>query len=332
MRKLVALLCCLLAISSIATGQEIKKVAILQPVDRDANVAYSHKLMLRANLAKAIANTPGYEAYDRADLDAIMGEQDFQRTGMVSEDQIKRLGQMSGASFVLVSEAVKVDDSNMFITAKILNVETAKTEMTDNELMGTTAAEIQKGCTSLAQKLLGITPTEEPQDNASATKQEEAPAATRASRTADGYVDLGLESGTLWKATNEYCGLITFEQAVISFNNNLPSKEQWEELISSCTWVWMGNGYTVTGPNNENIFLPAEGIGFTFLKKVQVINANEVGAYWSTTPYDTSTLDKLVRKQTENMGGAVWSLNLTQAGQVMSFAARKLCLSVRLVK
>lgn len=135
---------------------QAKKVAILETVDRDGSVSYAHKLMLRANLAKAVTNTPGYEAYDRTDMDAILGEQNFQRTGMVSDDQIKKLGEMTGAEYILVAEAVKVDDANMFITAKILNVETAQTERTDNALMNMSAADIQHGCESLANKLLGI--------------------------------------------------------------------------------------------------------------------------------------------------------------------------------
>ena len=330
MKKLLFLFS-LLALTTIAFGQNTKKIAILQPVDRDANVAYSHKLMLRSNLAKAITNTPGFEAYDRADLDAVMSEQDFQRTGMVSEDQIKKLGQMTGAAFVLVSEAVKVDDSNMFITAKILNVETAKTEMTDNELMGTSAADIQKGCVNLAQKLLGIAPAEEPQIQSSATEQKTEQVAAP-SRTANGYVDLGLPSGTLWKATNEICGLITFEQAIRDFPNALPTKEQWEELLLSCTWTLQGNGWIVTGPNSESIVLQIQGIGYLLGKKVKVVQENEVGMYWSTTPYDISILPKILQTQAKNMGGAVWTLSLSTGGYAMYYSVNKLCLSVRLVK
>ena len=137
---------------------QVKKVAILETVDKEGTISYPIKLMLRANLSKAITNTNGYEAYDRTDMDAIMNEQDFQRTGMVSDDQIKRLGEMTGASYVLVAEAVKVDEQNMFITAKILDVESARTERTDNELMNTSPAEIQNGCASLAAKLFGRSP------------------------------------------------------------------------------------------------------------------------------------------------------------------------------
>ena len=131
-----------------------RRVAILETVDRQGNVSYASKLMLRSNLAKAITNTPGYEAYDRTDMDAIMGEQDFQRTGMVSNDQIKRLGEMTGAKYVLVAEAAVVDAQNMFITAKLLDVETARTIMTDNQMMETSAKEMQRGCQLLAEKLM----------------------------------------------------------------------------------------------------------------------------------------------------------------------------------
>lgn len=149
----------LLLFSTAMFAQEVKRVAILETVDKENKISYANKLILRASLSKAITQTEGYEAYDRTDVDAIMSEQDFQRTGMVSNDQIKRLGEMTGANYILVAEAVKVDYQNMFITAKLLDVETARTIMTDNVMMGTTADEIQEGCRTLSEKLFGNTPT-----------------------------------------------------------------------------------------------------------------------------------------------------------------------------
>ena len=158
MKKSVLLLIILLGLSFYLKAQpgEVKKIAILETVDKEGNINNAIKLMLRANLSKAITNTPGYEAYDRTDIDAIMSEQSFQRTGMVSDDQIKKLGEMTGATYILVAEAAKVDATNLFITAKILNVETAKTEMTDNVLCTSTPPDIQHACESLAAKLLGL--------------------------------------------------------------------------------------------------------------------------------------------------------------------------------
>lgn len=150
--KTKTLLFILLLVSGMVSAQ-VKRVAILETVDKENKVSYANKLILRANLSKAITQTSGYEAYDRTDIDAIMGEQNFQRTGLVSNEQIKRLGEMTGANYILVAEAVVVDSKNMFITAKLLDVETARTIMTDNMMMGITADAIQKGCIALANKM-----------------------------------------------------------------------------------------------------------------------------------------------------------------------------------
>ena len=141
-----------LLISGMMSAQ-VKRVAILETVDKENKVTYANKLMLRTSLSKAITNTPGYEAYDRTDIDAIMGEQNFQRTGLVSNEQIKRLGEMTGVNYILVAEAVVVDSKNMFITAKLLDVETARTMITDYVTMGTDINSIQNGCAELAKKM-----------------------------------------------------------------------------------------------------------------------------------------------------------------------------------
>lgn len=43
----------------------------------------------------------------------------------------------------------------------------------------------------------------------------------------------------------------------------IPTREEWEELLEKCTWKWTSrggvNGYNVTGPNGNSIFLPAAG-------------------------------------------------------------------------
>ena len=153
--KKILVLCglCLLALGSFA--QETMKIAILEPIDREGKLSYSQKLMLRSNLAKAVTNTEGYEAYDRSDVDAIMGEQDFQRTGMVSDDQIRKLGEMTGVSYILVSEGALTEDKRMILAVKLLNVETARVEMTDNIIMKTSTDDMLRGCETLAANLFG---------------------------------------------------------------------------------------------------------------------------------------------------------------------------------
>jgi len=135
---------------------ETKKVAILETVDKEGKISYAHKLMLRSSLAKAITEAPGYEAYDRVDTKDILDELKFQRTGLVSDSEIRKVGAMAGAQYVMIAEAVMVDASNMFITAKIIDVESAQTMKAESQLMKATPEDIQIGCTTMAGNLLGI--------------------------------------------------------------------------------------------------------------------------------------------------------------------------------
>ena len=138
-----------LLISGMMSAQ-VKRVAILETVDKENKVSYASKLVLRTSLSKAIANTPGCEVYDRTDVDAIMSEHTFQRTGLVSNDQIKRLGEMTGASYILVAE-VAMAKSQVLIFAKLLDVETARTIMDDLET--TTFDNVQGACEKLAKRM-----------------------------------------------------------------------------------------------------------------------------------------------------------------------------------
>lgn len=96
-----------------------------------------------------------------------------------------------------------------------------------------------------------------------------------------GYVDLGLPSGTLWKDQNEDGGFYTYEQAIEKFGNNLPTEEQFVELVTSCQWSWIGCAYKVTGPNGESIILPAAGYNDCD-GSVNYVGSD--GDYWSSTP------------------------------------------------
>ena len=105
----------------------------------------------------------------------------------------------------------------------------------------------------------------------------------------DDYVDLGLPSGTLWKKVNEGADRTnfgqtndTYDEAISKFANNLPTKEQFEELINNCKWYWEGNGYKLVGPNGNSIYLPAAG----FLDCDGNMR-DACGVYWSSTPYDS---------------------------------------------
>ena len=103
----------------------------------------------------------------------------------------------------------------------------------------------------------------------------------KAALKAQGYIDLGLPSGTLWKDRNEE-GFYTYDQAVSKFGSKLPTEEQLVELEKSCRWTWTGSGYKVVGPSGESIVLYAEGSNYC---NRGVFEVGSWGYYWSSTPY-----------------------------------------------
>ena len=98
---------------------------------------------------------------------------------------------------------------------------------------------------------------------------------------AQGYVDLGLPSGILWKEENEPGEFYSYDQALVKFGSTLPTKEQFAELKDRCIWTWTGNGYKVVGSNGNFIFLPAAGVR-NFDGSMEGVG--DAGCYWSSTP------------------------------------------------
>lgn len=111
------------------------------------------------------------------------------------------------------------------------------------------------------------------------TKPEPEPEPVQTIVDEDGFVDLGLPSGALWKAQNEE-GLQTYKDAKKKYGRSLPSLKHWDELTKYCKWEWTENGYKVTGPNGQSIFLPANGYrNFSG----QTGKVGVFGNYWSST-------------------------------------------------
>lgn len=131
---------------------------------------------------------------------------------------------------------------------------------------------------------------------------------------AQDYVDLGLPSGTLWKNQNEQ-GHYSHFDAVRNFIDQVPSKEQWMELVNECDWKWTGMGYRIVGPNGNRITLPAEGWSGCDESESEV---GSQGDYWSSDP---------------EVSGNAWGLAFHSGNDVIMFKFT-LChrLSVRLVK
>ena len=103
--------------------------------------------------------------------------------------------------------------------------------------------------------------------------------------TPSGYVDLGLPSGTKWKAENETNSnednYYTYEEAIAAFGKKLPTKEQFMELRNECDWTWAGMGYKIVGSNGKSITLPAAGVRDPG-GSIDLVGST--GFYWSSSP------------------------------------------------
>ena len=131
-----------------------KAVAVTEVVDKEDKVSYATEIMVRTRLTAAISMKQGYTAYDRVDLQSIMSEQNFQRTGLVDDATIKRLGEMTGASLMLIPEVAMSDDGKIYVAVKMLDVTTAQTMMVTGQLMGSSSDAVEEGCQQLVTNIL----------------------------------------------------------------------------------------------------------------------------------------------------------------------------------
>ena len=144
-----------LAVSTRAQETTYLKVAVWETVCSDNSISKFQSVIVRGGMESAIANVPGYAAYDRTAFDAIIREQNFQRSGAVSDNEIRRLGDMAGVDYIIVPEAM-ASNNDFYIIVKMLNLESGQYGTAYEELCTTSSADIKKTCARLAARLFGI--------------------------------------------------------------------------------------------------------------------------------------------------------------------------------
>lgn len=200
------------------------KVAILPATDKTGEVKYALKLLLASSLTTAISTTDGYEAYDRIDLSSVLDEQAFQRTGMVSDAEIYKIGVMTGASYVLITEAAPLDESFFVATAKIVDVESAKIEKSANSIISVNPSQMKSDCKLLTYELL----------NVSSNKKETHEANHE-------YVDLGLS--VKWATCN----------VGASKPEDYGEYYAWGETVTKITYTWINYHFRTSGDSEDNV-------------------------------------------------------------------------------
>lgn len=309
-RNMKKLLIILLSALSLTANAENIKLALLQPLTVPGSTECNPMeiSMVRGELRKAFGWQSDFQVLTRMDVDAMLKEQGFQRSGMVDDAQRKQVGIMTGAQYICVSSITKYN-TQIYIEAYLVDIETGQMTNPASQYINVKNEDystLPDACGELAKEMLG---------ELGGTRKRASTSVVKSPRNTEGYVDLGLPSGTLWKVENEDCGLIKYDQAVGFYGSSLPTKEQYEELINNCLWTWTGNGYKVKGKSGESIMLPASG---WFDNSDGTINGiGSHGYYWSSTPYNS---------------GNAWRLEFTSAKIRIEQFDRNNGRSIRLVK
>ena len=156
MRKLLVVLLSVLSLSVMAQ-EEIKSIAVLETVDRSESVNIGVKVLLRQSITFGINRIAGYEAYSRVDMAQISGEQSFQRSGYVSNEDIKKIGDMTGAAYILIAEVAPYDATHIVVFANLVDVVTGRiVNSSIPKIAGTEPQTMFEDCAEVAKSLLGV--------------------------------------------------------------------------------------------------------------------------------------------------------------------------------
>ena len=98
-------------------------------------------------------------------------------------------------------------------------------------------------------------------------------------------------SVTYGQQISDFSGNATYDAARANWGGTwrMPTEAEMMELENNCTWTWATqsgvNGYRITGPNGNSIFLPAAGFCYGSSRNY----VGEYGYYWSSAPYESGT-------------------------------------------
>ena len=272
---LIMMLCCI--------GVNAQRVAVL---DFNAGVGVSQA---DVDGISAIFNTyfspRGYTLVERTQIDKAIDEQNFQR-GKFTESQMVRIGQILNVSNVVVGD-INIVAGQYNVDVRVINVQSGTIQAAEGATWtsGTSYRNMMKGIAEKLANKIAINPQ-------STTSSSSVSQVNKIN--GHEYVDLGLS--VKWATCNfgatsseEYGTYMTYDKALEACKYwggswRLPTKNEIQELVDFCSWTWTTQngveGYKVTGPNGNSIFLPAAG----YRDGSSLSNAGSYGDYWSSTP------------------------------------------------
>lgn len=218
-------------------------------------------------------NPSCYSVEDHFKVKRIIKELGYNPTAM-NKEQIRKFGRDMVVVVVVYGTLNKYMDEYS-LDVNVLDVSTGATIVNEYSTFQKSEyrAQTREVSNGIATKLCNSSVATRPSNNSGRTYT------SNIKPVQQGYTDLGLPSGTIWKNLNT-TGLYSYDQAVTKFGSGLPTREQWEELKNECQWIWTGSGYKVTGPNGNSVTLPADGYRTC---SGTVKDVGEYGRYWSST-------------------------------------------------
>ncbi|MBQ3710526.1 MAG: hypothetical protein II887_07470 [Bacteroidales bacterium] len=135
-----------------------KQVVLLETLngDKTADVKLIELNMVRGEMRKAMCNQKGYQAFTRADIDQLVKEYNFQASGVLTDLQRKRVGEMSGADYICVTTLTK-SDVEFYLEAYLIDIKTGEYISSATQygrLEGDTYANLFQICQDLVQELI----------------------------------------------------------------------------------------------------------------------------------------------------------------------------------
>lgn len=140
----------------LALAAQTPKKVVINIVDREYKVPEMAKNLLKSSFTKAFAEASEFEVIDRqADMSRIMNDSDFQRTGEAGDSQAKKLGEMPKADLMLTVEVNVLGESNLLISAKMMDLETAMAvAMVSPQIVGNSTKDLQDAGKQISDKIL----------------------------------------------------------------------------------------------------------------------------------------------------------------------------------
>ena len=133
---------------------ENQRVAVFDPT---GNAESFIREIVREEISAVVVNTHGYTVLERSLINQVLEESRFQASGLVDEAEISEIGRMLGANLVLVTTVTRMDNGNFHISARLIDVLTARVERQQTTLTNRGSGDLIPVAERLAVAIFGET-------------------------------------------------------------------------------------------------------------------------------------------------------------------------------